>query len=567
MEATNLAHMASPLFRLPRELRDEIYAYHVYEHDGYFHSFASGKLSCSDQRPIDLDLMFTCKAIAQEMRGVALLTNKVTFTTGRSEIQVDDSGDISLAGRFERLLTWIRAIKMQMLVHAHECVTPDILDQIQIRHPYVGALFADRFRAAISTTADDVMPIMVLVGSTRFLDDNQVPLPVQDALDTALTLASSDPRFKGKALQAFEEGQNFLMNMTLVPEAYDMILQYRPCRWQIPDPHELASFEALMRPSDPNFVLYDSMEYRKTRNFSVGVWYFSATAVAIQFLKRMSERGLRLRNIILDEDYKGVAHPAYHIAGLIPFCQRDPQLRINRRVGSIYLSDWDHIADHFKLPFRDDVILMLYQTFVSMVDWVCATGRLLDLGMPPQSCFTTFVVRSDSDLNSWSALKVAAFWQESMLKWFKRQGGKLPPLTYDRWGGPYALPIALPMDFSEIVHALLKGDLSVRCQLSNAAADNLPELSEGYRIRDILSPPQQNWDIKTWRKKWGDVQSVVIKLPEGGERTLTLPYVRHGYGPPSLRNFRIPQHRLLGLSEQTRINLEESIRRSAVDED
>lgn len=45
-----------PFFRLPQELRDEVYKYYVYDEDGYFYDAPSGKLRLSGRRPIDLAL-------------------------------------------------------------------------------------------------------------------------------------------------------------------------------------------------------------------------------------------------------------------------------------------------------------------------------------------------------------------------------------------------------------------------------------------------------------------------------------------------------------------------------
>ena len=49
--------MPLPLLGLPRELRDAIYYYYVFEPDGYHFDDKSGKLRASRNRPIDLQLM------------------------------------------------------------------------------------------------------------------------------------------------------------------------------------------------------------------------------------------------------------------------------------------------------------------------------------------------------------------------------------------------------------------------------------------------------------------------------------------------------------------------------
>ncbi len=79
--------MASRLLLLPRELRDQIYLEYLSTtpDDVYVFDFPSGKLRTSDDHPIDLALMYTCRAVAREMRGMALRTRTITFRTVYSD--------------------------------------------------------------------------------------------------------------------------------------------------------------------------------------------------------------------------------------------------------------------------------------------------------------------------------------------------------------------------------------------------------------------------------------------------------------------------------------------------
>ncbi|KAL1597302.1 hypothetical protein SLS60_008886 [Paraconiothyrium brasiliense] len=309
----------SPIFCIPRELRDHIYTYYVYEEDGYFHDFASGKLTRSHQQPIDLGLTFTCKPIAKELRGLALRINQITFTTGRSED--DDNtphdeyrGFRSRAGRYESLLALTRVAKMQMLMHASECITPAVLRQIEERHAEDGSFFTDHFRATceygpIGSFEDS------LEGFVGYMtkDASEVPPSFRSALDTALTLASADPRFTSLARKAFDKDLNSPKWRTIFrSKAFDLVLKWQPAPWHIPSSNELSMLEALL--SDPDEAIHHSYrgEWGAQTDYSVGVWYFSATAVAIELLKRLSTRGLRACNIVIQEDRKAVAHPAYH---------------------------------------------------------------------------------------------------------------------------------------------------------------------------------------------------------------------------------------------------------------
>lgn len=60
---------------------------------------------------------------------------------------------------------------------------------------------------------------------------------------------------------------------------------------------------------------------------------FSAAAAAIHFLTSLppSQRQ-QLRNLVVHEDHPSVAYPERQAQGLIPFCQENPALRIERRV-------------------------------------------------------------------------------------------------------------------------------------------------------------------------------------------------------------------------------------------
>ncbi|KAF2649693.1 hypothetical protein K491DRAFT_762222 [Lophiostoma macrostomum CBS 122681] len=70
---------------LPRELRDIIYQYYVLEDGGYIFNPDSRKLEAPGNRPISMALMFTCRNVAAEMRGVALKTNTINFFTWNSD--------------------------------------------------------------------------------------------------------------------------------------------------------------------------------------------------------------------------------------------------------------------------------------------------------------------------------------------------------------------------------------------------------------------------------------------------------------------------------------------------
>lgn len=88
----------SPFFGLPREIRDTIYELCVTEKDGYFYDFASRKFSPNPslitsesirkqhaaRQPVRLGLMLACNIAADEMKGLALRSNTLTFVSSYS---------------------------------------------------------------------------------------------------------------------------------------------------------------------------------------------------------------------------------------------------------------------------------------------------------------------------------------------------------------------------------------------------------------------------------------------------------------------------------------------------
>jgi hypothetical protein len=65
-----------PLFRIPRELRDEIYQYYMLENDGHHYDSATGIIfyqppSASPRQAVPLGLRITCRRAAEELKNVA----------------------------------------------------------------------------------------------------------------------------------------------------------------------------------------------------------------------------------------------------------------------------------------------------------------------------------------------------------------------------------------------------------------------------------------------------------------------------------------------------------------
>lgn len=123
----------SLLFRLPRELRDEIYHYYVLEEDGYHHDATSDKLRQASGRPINLSLQYTCKKTATEMEGLALQVNRVTFRT-KLEVPEPDS-ECSNALLWNHLLCERERPLRRMFEWSYTLVTLEAIQRLRELHP------------------------------------------------------------------------------------------------------------------------------------------------------------------------------------------------------------------------------------------------------------------------------------------------------------------------------------------------------------------------------------------------------------------------------------------------
>jgi len=123
----------SLLFRLPRELRDEIYGYYLREQNGYIFSLSAQKLRQSNGLPIELALGYTCKRVAAEIHGYAFRENTLRFHI-LPQTQ-DTFRKCSTADVFESLLEWRARCCRCMLAHAYWLVTVEAMREVRNRHP------------------------------------------------------------------------------------------------------------------------------------------------------------------------------------------------------------------------------------------------------------------------------------------------------------------------------------------------------------------------------------------------------------------------------------------------
>lgn len=128
---------------LPRELRDSIYNYYVFEPDGYYYDFTSNKLRASKNRPIALTFMYTCKQVGDEMRHLALGANMIDFSTTQTQTNRLN------AGRFGALFEQMQFYKGEFLWSlgddsmASKYHSPAAFKEVALAFPHLRVLLSE----------------------------------------------------------------------------------------------------------------------------------------------------------------------------------------------------------------------------------------------------------------------------------------------------------------------------------------------------------------------------------------------------------------------------------------
>ncbi|KAI4669563.1 uncharacterized protein J4E79_001608 [Alternaria viburni] len=360
----------SLLFRLPRELRDEVYHYYVLEEDGYHHDATSDKLRQASGRPINLSLQYTCKKTATEMEGLALQVNRVTFRT-KLEVPEPDS-ECSNALLWNHLLCERERPLRRMFEWSYTLVTLEAIQRLRELHPD-------------STAAEQIEKAFIRMGNrihwlspgTLFneglvwsIDYTAHTTLLQDLLQ----ILSTHPEFWRLTSKEYTRESEENDNGRIVHEDLEypnqtvqaLMLGWRPDPWRMPDRAEFDTiFEFLPRPP----AIVEDFD----RGWYLDDTYYSATAVTIRFLERLPPATrTHLRNITIQENEISEAHRQTHARGLIPFCCENLKLRIERRV--------DVFHQHFlseRMGLEDGI--------EEIAPWFVETKFLKRLGMPPDS--------------------------------------------------------------------------------------------------------------------------------------------------------------------------------------
>jgi len=293
--------MASPLLSLPRELRDIIYELCVWSEGGYSYNFETNKLKRADGGRIDASLALTCRQIADEMSGLPLTVNQITFSTFFSEQTREQTGRFHSG--FMRKMDG-QALLLRIL--APKLLTSSMARIASERYPMFAPIL-ENWRQKDRA---------VVIRRFRYTSCGEAPSIFADFVQFTLNLLA--------------EHEDFFKEAKAVPRFWSDFLGCKAVElcnapsppWIIPTVDELDAFDAWSEPESSPPRYFDHLMYS-----------YSAASAALRFFQSVSiDIRMHIRHVVLREDYESVVRPASHGRGFIPFCLENPQLRVERFV-------------------------------------------------------------------------------------------------------------------------------------------------------------------------------------------------------------------------------------------
>jgi len=488
-----LTQLQSPLFRLPREIRDEIYQLYTYDNYGFHHVFSYegvGQLRQADGQRYDIPLKASCKRVAQELEGVALVSNAIHFYGSDHR---SNSILRSNALRFKRLIEYVNMTKWRMLLRcAASCITPELLETVERQYPDHG--FTAIYQRAILDAPNPRNSKGFTLWHPQY---EKYSWTGHCALQTCLELAAAHPRFRELAAGAcspMPEEDAFGKRPLFKERSHLRLLDWKPEPYHIPSDAELDNMEALLLDAD------DTTQFEKSCCTEWLEWNFSACAVAIHSIQRLPANiRTGLREIVLHEDCATVVMPERHLEGFLPFIRENPKLRIERRVRgyhSAFVSRWSFVpwikwtrCGHQGFYHMD-----------SMMEWLQAAHDITSRCLPAKPF--SIVFEDDGDAAVFAQLGKAIRMGELMLA--RERSGTLtrPPTSADElymqvaYSLPWHLPDWLPDLFDDVANGL------------SAYVSYEGEICSADAAQDIESPPNQSLD--QWNTEWS---AHMMKIP------------------------------------------------------
>ncbi|KAF5986034.1 hypothetical protein FBULB1_2598 [Fusarium bulbicola] len=370
----------------PSELRSQIYRDYFHVDGGYVYDAKSDKLKTSDDQPIDLALMFTCRTIANETKHLPLSLNSVTFLT----LYREDWR--SLAGCFNVVATSHRsgpdfAREFATASAGHREHYPirhdnDTNDQVaggdassqgadpgsenaesqpvyesrgahcvHIRHilknwvnpneSYAGfARIHQRCRPGhpskiCSATSCEIkdplsycLQLMAEKRPVEFANHIRSTFPQWTAADPVQQLL--DLRYDDWAIPSESQLKRVIRLLGLGD------IWRRPAMWHAKPRDDTDYIDDLDSDEEQDDAANDEEIVRAPQGVRCREKVrFSAAASAIRFLKRIPNHRTLMKKIVLHEDFQSVKNPETHAQGVVPFLQENSSLQIVRRVSML----------------------------------------------------------------------------------------------------------------------------------------------------------------------------------------------------------------------------------------
>ncbi|KAM0471379.1 hypothetical protein ACHAP7_009154 [Fusarium lateritium] len=425
-----------PFLSLPCELRHHIYKEYFALHGGYVFQAGSGKLADADGQPLDLALMYTCSLIASETKGFPFKYNSIAFST------VYDPEWRAWAGCFDCILNCQMKQRHRLVIYLGRFLTPEITSQIKAKFPWFLPVLD--YAVRVHRTDNDFsnfwaphwgISVSLLRGSKFFHSDRPSNSALCRAVKFTLRLLAKDP---GPELRKEIE---YALRKLEAHGGLSAFLDQQFESWDIPGISVLEDCGGRLYDDQIWISLHDwhpdagkQYEYRFK-------WRFSATSVAIRFLKHLPlSTRLSVQNVVVREDRVAVGHPSCHAIGLIPFCKENARLRVDLRVSMVnnmfqrkLLSGYHSVEQLEEFvshdPGEQAFSMAIMPIFGELKDWLNEALSLIDAGMPAGSFTLTLdgenAIDLCSDIFQRHVLEKLAM-QKAFERINPRRPGKLP---------------------------------------------------------------------------------------------------------------------------------------------
>ena len=396
---------------LPHELRHMIYREYFTLDKGYAFQpgsggqLGSGKLGTFDGEPLDLALMYTCRFIASETKGMPLTCNTISFSTVyRPEWR-------KWAGRFDYLLNFQEEQRFDLLIHISQFLTPEMYSEIRAHFPWFVPMLRETERQSRAYRIPEKLRYGFSWDLSDILHPPDFPFkgtpPTRSALcsatDFTLRLLAEDPN--PRLAQEVQRATGIWGRRTRLTRLLDEA--FTP--WDIPECHNLNTAGERLEDDHMWSTMSSWRQERECKKAYQCKFRFSAVSVAVRFFKHLPiDKRRCIRNVVVLEDHIAAGQQERHAVGLIPFCKENSRLKIDLRldmVGNVFQThvlsrhtDFRYLHTRWEDDPSDLISEFLGMDVYEISSrWLIEALALKDAGMPSGSF--TFTLDGGSAIN------------------------------------------------------------------------------------------------------------------------------------------------------------------------